>query len=313
MDMRKLGARIFVANLLVGVTLLLVLVYVGIEQTPGTTFSWFISYSSFPLPPPKKPCPPAVEPPPIVSITHVKPHYRVWWAENHRWHDPPLLPRCSMDVCFDWDRCANHSELLIYLYEESPSPLNYFQALKDSPYVTSDPDEACVFLVFVDDNININTSEPFDVNWLPHWNGGRNHVLVSFSDDANRLVSHDVIGNASLMATTGLFETTYRSEFDIGIPVPGKVQMPVLQVVMPFERKYFATFKGVRVVEREIGNVRSMEEFRALHNADDGVVVVTSCNHVSFLFPVCLLPPSLHLPEFHFTDLCIRVCPITLN
>ena len=219
-----------------------------------------------------------------------------------------------MDVCFDWDRCANHSELLIYLYEESPSPLNYFQALKDSPYVTSDPDEACVFLVFVDDNININTSEPFDVNWLPHWNGGRNHVLVSFSDDANRLVSHDVIGNASLMATTGLFETTYRSEFDIGIPVPGKVQMPVLQVVMPFERKYFATFKGVRVVEREIGNVRSMEEFRALHNADDGVVVVTSCNHVSVssCLSVCSLPPSISL-NFTSPICALEYVLITLN
>lgn len=159
--------------------------------------------------------------------------------------------------------------------------------------MTSNPDEACIFLVFVDDNIN--TSEPFDLSWLPHWNGGRNHVLVRFTDDANRVVSHDAIGNASLMATTGLFETNYRSEFDIGIPVPGRVQMPVLQVVMPLARKYFATFKGVRVVEREIGNVRSTEEFRALHNADDGVVVVTSCNHVSVsaCLPVCLLSLSI--------------------
>ncbi|KAG0579875.1 hypothetical protein KC19_4G130600 [Ceratodon purpureus] len=198
-----------------------------------------------------------------------------WYAEGKEWHSPPKFPLCSMDACFDYSRCDNMTEPLVFTYDLPSPPHRFFGSIKKSKYWTGDPEKACLFFVFLD------TQYPWPV-WpkdLPHWNGGVNHVLITFADKwENRNPPSDSIGNASIMGTI-VYQTTNRAGFDISIPLPGKAHITELQSVHPLQRKYFATFRGTRYLgENGDGVFRSFDSFRGMHNGDD-VVVATSCRH----------------------------------
>lgn len=197
-----------------------------------------------------------------------------WYAEGKEWHFPARFPLCSMDVCFNFSRCENADELLIYTYDLPVPPVRYFSRIIESRYHTTDPEKACLFLVFLD------TPSPWPPhpNTLPHWNGGLNHVLVTFADGwEHRNPAPDSIGLASVMGTI-VFETIFRAGFDIGIPLPGKIHSIELQTLKPKERKYLAAFRGLRYLgDRGDGTFRSRDSFREMHNGKD-VIVATSCN-----------------------------------
>lgn len=200
-----------------------------------------------------------------------------WYAEGKDWHSPAKFPLCSMDACFNYSRCVGSSEkeeLLIYSYDVPSPPLRYFSKIKETKYHTNDPEKACLFLVFLE------TSSPWPQrpDTLPYWNGGSNHVLVTFADRWEaRGPPADSIGYASIMGTI-VHETTSRAGFDIGIPLPGRVHMRELQSLKPRERKYLATFRGLRYVGFQgEGTFRSRDSFREMHNGKD-VIVATSCN-----------------------------------
>ncbi|KAJ7254617.1 hypothetical protein O6H91_Y417100 [Diphasiastrum complanatum] len=145
---------------------------------------------------------------------------------------------------------------------------------------TSDPQKACLFFYFSDSQANTDAwIKPKLSSLLPHWNNGLNHVIISFADrwsDTNP--PPQSIGMASILATH-LHTITYRSHFDISIPLPRlNLDMPpLLKSLEPFERKYFLTFKGTRYLSRE-GNFRSSAKFRSMHNGVD-VIVATTCKH----------------------------------
>lgn len=198
------------------------------------------------------------------------------WRADKEWHTDARFPLCTMDVCFNFSLCDHSKELLVYHYNtiEPYWPSNYFKILPSTPYHTSNPEKACLFFVF-SDNLSENAQHPHP-STLPYWNGGLNHVIVTFADKWSLTnPPEESIGKASILASR-LHENTMRSGFDISIPLPrlwGGV--PQLWSLKPFERKYFATFKGKRYMTRA-GGFRSSDEFLTMHNGKD-VIITTSC------------------------------------
>ncbi len=195
-------------------------------------------------------------------------------------HRSAKFPICSMGTCFNFSRC-NKEQLLVYSYND-PAPLNpptYFREFPDSQLQTSDPEKACLFFVYSDTETNENAwwwQKPH-LQTLPFWNNGMNHVIITFADRWSETnPPPESIGMASVMSTA-LHHTAYRGGFDISIPLPRLQQQspPELASVKPFQRKYFATFKGTRYLSRE-GAFRSSEAFRGMHNGKD-VIVATTC------------------------------------
>ncbi|XP_024372133.1 uncharacterized protein [Physcomitrium patens] len=202
-----------------------------------------------------------------------------WYAKNRSWHYPASLPLCSMDSCFDYSRCDNADELLIYTYyKPGLEPQRYFLRINESKYHTDDPEKACLFLVPFD---NIDPWHFQKVEELPYWNGGMNHIVLTFSDKYRRLAPTDEkIGNASIMASD-MQETMLRPGFDISIPLPGNYHMRQLQPISPLQRKYLLTFRGKRYIGlTDDGIFRSSKEFREMHNGND-VIVATNCDHAT--------------------------------
>ncbi|KAG0579878.1 hypothetical protein KC19_4G130700 [Ceratodon purpureus] len=224
----------------------------------------------------EKACPPSLHT--VERVEVAKPCPGVpWYAEGKTWHSPPKFPSCTMDACFNYSRCDNMTEPLVFTYDLPGPPQRSFEGFNKSKYWTDDPEKACLFFVFLD------TKYPWPVKPynLPHWNGGLNHVLITFADKWElRGPPSGSIGNASIMGTI-LYQTTSRPGFDIGIPLPGKVHLTELQSVHPMKRKYFATFRGTRYLGAHMdGAFRSFDSFREMHNGDD-VIVVTTCNQIT--------------------------------
>lgn len=203
------------------------------------------------------------------------------WHARRMWHYPVAFPRCSMDVCFNFSRCDNAKELLVYSYNdpEPQEPPTYFKSFPSSVWHTSDPEKACLFFYFSDSDANQAAWNKPDLKTLPYWNEGLNHVIVTFADRWSETnPPPESIGMASILSTE-LHDTTYRPGFDISIPLP-RLQLhspPGLSGLKSFDRKYFLTFKGTRYLSRE-GDFRSSEAFRSMHNGED-VIITTTCRH----------------------------------
>ena len=231
-----------------------------------------------------------------------------WHASYKPLHSPNRFPRCSMDVCFNFSRCDNMDELLVYHYDDFNPPKWFFEALKATPYSTSDPEKACIFLVTVDRRME----EPRipDLKTLPHWNHGLNHVLISFVDNWSkwRNPMPATLEKAAIM-TSITHQTTYRPAFDISVPLPALKYYEDLQELKAFQRKYFLTFKGTRYLsEFGGGGFRSHPSMRGMHNGKD-VIVVTTCRQVPYssFRPFSL---NLYIPVFATLAICASTIAI---
>lgn len=214
----------------------------------------------------KEPCAPQT---PTVKVEEP------WYVKGRSWHPPPRFPRCTMDACFNYTRCENSDELLIYTYNKPALPARFFNGINESKYSTNDPNKACLFFVFLDTpGLYRPALHP---SKLPYWQGGLNHVLITFGDKwLNKGPPPESIGYASAMATV-IHESIYRPGFDVSIPLPAKLHFSKVRETKAFDRKYLMTFRGLRYLQND-GVLRSFTEFRRMHNGED-VIVVTSCRH----------------------------------
>ncbi len=171
-------------------------------------------------------------------------HYRI---DSNSAQSLPTNDSCNHFNCFDVYRCGNHEngidlneELIsVYIYPSinyidsnqrsisSPISQQFWQLLKaitDSPYYTSNPNNACLFIPNIDflnqNNVRLEESSQILAS-LSHWNQkGTNHLIFnmisgSFPDYDTRL---DVnVGNA-IIAGAGFDSWTYRPTFDVPIP-----------------------------------------------------------------------------------------------
>nr|CAG4649959.1 EOG090X01LY [Sida crystallina] len=98
------------------------------------------------------------------------------------------------------------------------------QAILTSKYYTPDPSQACVFIPMID-LLNQNRIRTKDVGkaltTLPFWNEGRNHLLFNILPGSMpEYAQHLEVDSGYAMVTSGGFSSwTYRSEFDVSVPV----------------------------------------------------------------------------------------------
>lgn len=186
------------------------------------------------------------------------------------------ISSCSMDNCFNYSRCDKMEELLVYHYDSQYSPDWYFKdALKRSPYYTTNPAEACLFLVVDRRRVG---GPP--LSRLPYWNHGLNHVVISVVDKPRNPDARSIEMASTMTSIT--HQTIYRAGFDVSVPLPQRKFYPNLQRLSAMGRKYLLTYKGNRCLEvgSRGGRVCIDPVLRGMHNGKD-IVVVTTCKQVS--------------------------------
>lgn len=180
---------------------------------------------------------------------------------------PQSSARCRQHNCFDYSRCSLTSHFPVYVYNTQEVTLtkakidsfvrtSVASVLSTNPYVTFDPNIACVYLVIVgdtEDHGRTTNSIEFEsqLHKLPLWKGdGRNHILLNLARNisARNTLEHINTGRA-IVVQTGFSESQFRPGFDIVAPMLlGKeVGYGVKQVPMqvPARRQYFISFQGV--------------------------------------------------------------------
>ncbi|XP_076454154.1 exostosin-like 3 isoform X2 [Babylonia areolata] len=217
-------------------------------------------------------------------ITRNRQHgFRRLWNENQR------SESCLMDTCFEFSRCPLRSGFPVYFYtpEELSSVSKEFvtSPANDSQggrlYATRDPERACVFVVVVGTGKTTQTSAD-NINAflqsLPHWNDGRNHLLINFGQTFDT----DINTGQAVIAQPA-FRTDFRQNYDIVIPPsPGTRTGDVwsqLLPICPAHRKYLVSFWGEYIpVQAESTEVQKVESTISSAFKDlEGTNVVVSC------------------------------------
>lgn len=177
---------------------------------------------------------------------------------------PNTSSNCRMFSCFDYSRCSLLSGFPVYVYDlkqlRTLSSVEDFinssvsLAFKKSPYLTSDPSKACIFIVVIGQFQEMQVVSTKDMesflHSLPYWHGdGRNHILINMMRNYK---STDIFANVktdrAIVVQSTFLDTIFRPKFDIVIPPAlGNADGDVWQdlpLVSPIRRKYFLSFLG---------------------------------------------------------------------
>lgn len=171
---------------------------------------------------------------------------------------------CRMHTCFDYSRCSLLSEFPVYFYSPSDygmglSPVEHFvessvsEAFGARPYVVSDGDLACLYVVLIgelqDASFSRATLEE-TLRSLPYWHGdGRNHILLNLARTHSNVDIFDGVDTGRAVLVQSSFTSrNFRCGFDIvSPPALGVAKGEVwhgLPPLSPLRRKYLLTFQG---------------------------------------------------------------------
>jgi alpha-1,4-N-acetylglucosaminyltransferase EXTL3 len=203
---------------------------------------------------------------------------------------PPAEPElcgAAGQNCFDYSRCSLTSNFPIYVYDhESTKAFSWL--LSGNFHLTTSPDRACVFLVFVED-ASVSSKLSSYTNGLSHWNGdGRNHILYSSTLDLSGLKSRAMVAQPSFA------RNTFKMGFDIVTPFAhveeGKELGEVWRAtpdLLPLHRKYLVTFEGTRDNGVKMGtresndfDIKVLEHLKKIDsdNTDDRALIDYECS-----------------------------------
>ena len=119
---------------------------------------------------------------------------------------------CTTSTCLDFARCPLSSGFPVYFYNN----VYGWTSTKDGyGYSTSNPDEACLFVVAYHDQL--------DLSALTYWKGdGRNHILIDINIELNGnqtvTIPERSIGKA-MIASSRIFDSfKVRPGFDVPMP-----------------------------------------------------------------------------------------------
>ena len=204
-------------------------------------------------------------------------------------------PRCTMSTCFDIARCTSGFKVYVYPSDSSPATSVLYKkivdVIRDSPFYTADPTQACLFVPNIDALDRDRLSQDYNkqlpaFSTLAHWNGGKNHLLFGqylgtwpdYTEDLDYDAGQAIIARASFSASR------YRADFDVSIPLLSKDHpekggdSPTNRKTFPLHRKYLLSFRGKRYVHGVGSDTRDL--LHHIHNGKD-VVAVTTCRHGS--------------------------------
>ncbi|KAG6457742.1 hypothetical protein O3G_MSEX010462 [Manduca sexta] len=201
---------------------------------------------------------------------------------------------CRMETCFDFSKCGNEPKIYVYP-SDGPVSASYRKLLsvvRESRFVTRDPNEACLFIPAIDtlDADPLSPEHVSDVatrlSRLPYWKNGRNHLIFNlyagtWPDYAEGALGFDP--GEAILARASASETIFRDGFDISLPLfhkehPERGGLPPAATGNPFPapRRHLLAFKGKRYVHG-IGS----ETRNSLWHLHDGnnLILVTTCRH----------------------------------
>ncbi|KAL0166424.1 hypothetical protein M9458_038268, partial [Cirrhinus mrigala] len=204
---------------------------------------------------------------------------------------------CRMDTCFDFARCQGQSGFRVYIYPPekgervSESYRKILTSVAESRYYTSDPREACLFVLGIDTLDRDQLSTQFVPNvderirGYPLWNDGRNHVIFNLYSGTWPNYTEDLgfnVGQA-ILAKASLNTEHFRPGFDISIPLFSKEHPQkggergwLVRNTVPPRRKYLLMFKGKRYLTGIGSDTRNA--LHHIHNGKD-IVSLTTCRH----------------------------------
>lgn len=205
---------------------------------------------------------------------------------------------CRMENCFDFTRCDKEFKVYVYPIDENvPSSSSYLKILDvihESKFYTTDPSQACVFVLSLDTLDRDNLSKdyvrnmPLRLQRLPLWNGGQNHIIFNLYSGSWPSYNEDLgfnVGKA-ILAKASIATENFRPYFDISLPLfhkthptKGGEDGTLKSLKFPGNKKYLLAFKGKRYVYG-IGS-ETRNSLYHLHNGKD-VVLVTTCKHGSW-------------------------------
>nr|XP_057903637.1 exostosin-1b isoform X2 [Doryrhamphus excisus] len=204
--------------------------------------------------------------------------------------------RCRMDSCFDFSVCKKNG-FKVYVYPQqkgekiSESYQNILSTIEGSRFYTSDPGQACLFVLSLDTLDRDQLSPQYVHNLkskiqnLPLWNDGRNHLIFNLYSGTWPDYTEDLgfdIGQA-MLAKASIGAENFRPNFDVSIPLFSKEHLRTggergylkYNSIPPF-RKYMLVFKGKRYLTGIGSDTRNA--LYHVHNAED-VVLLTTCKH----------------------------------
>ncbi|XP_073340389.1 exostosin-1b [Pagrus major] len=204
--------------------------------------------------------------------------------------------RCRMDSCFDFSLCHKNG-FKVYVYPQqkgekiSESYQNILSTIEGSRFYTSDPGQACLFVLSLDTLDRDQLSPQYvhnlktKVQNLPLWNDGRNHLIFNLYSGTWPDYTEDLgfdIGQA-MLAKASISTENFRRNFDVSIPLFSKEHPRTggergylkYNSIPPF-RKYMLVFKGKRYLTGIGSDTRNA--LHHVHNAED-VVLLTTCKH----------------------------------
>ncbi|XP_063229981.1 exostosin-1 [Bacillus rossius redtenbacheri] len=210
--------------------------------------------------------------------------------------------KCRMETCFNFSKCYGAFKVYVYPHlEESedtvmvtPSPLyqQILNVIQESHYYTSNPNEACLFVLAIDtlDRDNLSSDYvrniPKLINNLSLWNNGMNHVVFNLYSGSWSEYIEDDLGfdpGMAILAKASMSVSHFRPGFDVSFPLfhknhPEKGGEPgfVTTNNFPVSTKYLLAFKGKRYVYG-IGS-ETRNSLYHLHN-DKDIILVTTCHH----------------------------------
>ncbi|KAK6641325.1 hypothetical protein RUM44_013034 [Polyplax serrata] len=155
--------------------------------------------------------------------------------------------------------------------------LEYYKILKtivNSKYYSPNPEEACILVPSID-TLNQNRLKQNEVSkalsTLPYWRNGENHLIWNFISGSPPDYSNVIelnIGN-SLVAGAGFSSWTYRSGFDISLPLFSPYLKSLNKVNQSLERKWFVVNSQVNLhtdYERELSVLPNLVQLKLCPN-----------------------------------------------
>ncbi|XP_069477641.1 exostosin-1 [Ambystoma mexicanum] len=205
--------------------------------------------------------------------------------------------RCRLDSCFDVERCRRIGGFKVYVYPQqkgdkvSESYRQVLAAIEGSRYYTSDPGQACLFVLSLDTLDRDQLSPQYvhslraKVQALPLWDGGRNHLLFNLYSGTWPDYTEDLgfDPGQAMLAKASLSSEGFRPGFDVSIPLfsrehprTGGERGALRFDTVPPLRKYLLVFKGKRYLTGIGSDTRNA--LYHVHNGED-VVLLTTCKH----------------------------------
>lgn len=171
---------------------------------------------------------------------------------------------------FDYTRCPLEQPFAVYVYRHDTVPLRYTSdvtdiesILKETNSWTDTPSKACLFVCIVGPS-SVNSNMDFQLNSLPHWNNGVNHVLIDIPEVGQ--MSSPIASVGSSLVADGLAMNDMKlNYFHILAPPLSPSQIPIAPPSLyENSRTHILYFEGVssRSVSTDWSNSAMLKDLK---------------------------------------------------